>query len=49
MLGTDAGRHPCLRAGRRPVLFDPDEVEGALREAAKRKEGHPANQHPSAD
>jgi hypothetical protein len=23
---------PCLRAGRRPVLFDPIEVEKALRE-----------------
>lgn len=26
---------PCLRAGRRPVLFDPDEVENALRERGK--------------
>ena len=24
---------PCLRAGRRPVLFDPDEVEHVLRDA----------------
>ena len=26
---------PCLRAGRRPVLFDPDEVERVLRERGK--------------
>lgn len=29
---------PCLRAGRRPVLFDRDAVEKALRERAERKE-----------
>jgi len=29
---------PCLRAGRRPVLFDFDEVEKALRERAQRRE-----------
>ncbi len=29
---------PCLRAGRRPVLFDLDEVEKALRERAARRE-----------
>ena len=29
---------PCLRAGRRPVLFDPDEVEKALRKRAEREE-----------
>jgi excisionase family DNA binding protein len=28
---------PCLRAGRRPVLFDSQEVEKALRERALRK------------
>lgn len=28
---------PCLRAGQRPVLFDPDEVEKALRERAEAK------------
>jgi predicted site-specific integrase-resolvase len=28
---------PCLRAGRRPVLFDMDAVEKALRERAERK------------
>jgi predicted site-specific integrase-resolvase len=26
-----AGMIPCLRAGRRPVLFDPEQVEQALR------------------
>jgi predicted site-specific integrase-resolvase len=26
---------PCLRAGRRPVLFDPEEVERVLRERGK--------------
>jgi predicted site-specific integrase-resolvase len=26
---------PCLRVGRRPVLFDPDEVERILRERGK--------------
>lgn len=26
---------PCLRAGRRPVLFDPNEVERVLRERGK--------------
>jgi hypothetical protein len=26
---------PCLRAGRRPVLFDPEEVERMLRERGK--------------
>ena len=30
---------PCLRAGRRPVLFDPDEVERALRERGALKTG----------
>jgi excisionase family DNA binding protein len=30
---------PCLRAGRRPVLFDLDDVERALRERAKRRGG----------
>jgi hypothetical protein len=29
---------PCLRAGRRPVLFDLAEVERALKERAKRRE-----------
>lgn len=29
---------PCLRAGRRPVLFDLDAVEVALRERAERRE-----------
>jgi hypothetical protein len=29
---------PCLRAGRRPVLFDLAEVERALKERAKRVE-----------
>ena len=29
---------PCLRAGRRPVLFDPDAVEQALRERAIARE-----------
>ena len=28
---------PCLRAGRRPVLFDVESVEKALRERAERK------------
>lgn len=28
---------PCLRAGQRPVLFDPDEVERALRERGSEK------------
>jgi excisionase family DNA binding protein len=28
---------PCLRAGRRPVLFDVAEVESALRKRAERK------------
>lgn len=28
---------PCLRAGRRPVLFDLEAVEAALRERGKRK------------
>ena len=28
---------PCLRAGRRPVLFDVNAVEEALRERAQRK------------
>ncbi len=28
---------PCLRAGRRPVLFDVEAVEKALRERAKHK------------
>jgi excisionase family DNA binding protein len=28
---------PCLRAGRRPVLFDVEAVEKALRERAERK------------
>jgi len=32
---------PCLRAGRRPVLFDFGEVEKALRERAQRKEAPP--------
>lgn len=31
---------PCLRAGRRPVLFDVHAVEDALRERAKRKGGN---------
>jgi hypothetical protein len=29
---------PCLRAGRRPVLFDLDEVERTLKERAKGRE-----------
>jgi predicted site-specific integrase-resolvase len=29
---------PCLRAGRRPVLFELPEVERALKERAKRRE-----------
>ena len=29
---------PCLRAGRRPVLFDPAEVERALKERARGQE-----------
>jgi hypothetical protein len=29
---------PCLRAGRRPVLFDLEEVERVLRERAKGRE-----------
>jgi len=29
---------PCLRAGRRPVLFDVAEVENALKERAKGRE-----------
>jgi hypothetical protein len=29
---------PCLRAGRRPVLFDLAEVERALKERAERRE-----------
>ena len=29
---------PCLRAGRRPVLFDLNEVEDALRKRAQRSE-----------
>ena len=28
---------PCLRAGRRPVLFDVEAVEKALRERSERK------------
>jgi predicted site-specific integrase-resolvase len=28
---------PCLRAGRRPVLFDDAEVQSALRRRAERK------------
>ena len=28
---------PCLRAGRRPVLFDVEAVEKALRDRAERK------------
>lgn len=31
---------PCLRAGRRPVLFDLAEVERALKLRALRKENH---------
>jgi excisionase family DNA binding protein len=27
---------PCLRAGRRPVLFNPEEVEKTLRERAEK-------------
>jgi len=30
---------PCLRAGRRPVLFDPAAVEKALRERAENRQG----------
>ena len=30
---------PCLRAGRRPVLFDAADVERALKERAERKGG----------
>ena len=30
---------PCLRAGQRPVLFDPEQVEAALKERAERKAG----------
>lgn len=29
---------PCLRAGRRPVLFDPAAVEKALRDRAENRE-----------
>jgi hypothetical protein len=32
---------PCLRAGRRPVLFDVAEVERTLRERAQRRGGAP--------
>ncbi len=32
---------PCLRAGRRPVLFDAAAVERALAERAARREGEP--------
>ena len=28
---------PCLRAGRRPVLFEPDAVKKALRERAEHR------------
>ena len=31
---------PCLRAGRRPVLFDLDAVKQALRDRAERKGGN---------
>lgn len=31
------GQIPCLRAGRRPVLFNLTEVERALKEGAQRK------------
>jgi predicted site-specific integrase-resolvase len=34
------GLIPCLRASRRPVLFDLAEVERALRERAKRREAY---------
>ncbi len=30
---------PCLRAGQRPVLFDPAAVKAALRERAERRQG----------
>ena len=30
---------PCLRAGRRPVLFDVTAVEEALRERAEHRQG----------
>lgn len=30
---------PCLRAGRRPVLFDADEVQQALKARANRLDG----------
>ena len=30
---------PCLRAGRRPVLFDPAAVEEALRKRAENRQG----------
>lgn len=33
---------PCLRAGRRPVLFDVEAVEQALRERAEQKGVHDA-------
>lgn len=33
---------PCLRAGRRPVLFDMEAVEKALRERAEQKGVHDA-------
>ena len=33
---------PCLRAGRRPVLFDPVEVELALKERGRVREGRHA-------
>lgn len=33
---------PCLRAGRRPVLFDVEAVEKALRERAEQKGAHDA-------
>ncbi len=34
---------PCLRAGRRPVLFDPAEVERALKARARRSAGTPTS------
>jgi excisionase family DNA binding protein len=33
---------PCLRAGRRPVLFDPAEVDSALRQRGKAGQVHHA-------
>jgi len=31
---------PCIRAGRRPLLFDPSQVDLALRSRGSREGGH---------